>query len=114
MIQLPLSAAVRRLESDHSEYSLKLGRKGSSFAVEIAVPGVVPAIGVSFHSLNHALFLARLQLRRNLQKRTLDNDLFNAAVTEAGFDRAVAELENEDSPGQFDDDGNWDDDDDWY
>jgi len=115
MIQLPLSAAVRRLESDHTEYSLKLGRKGTSFAVEITVPGTVPAVGVSFRSLTHALHLARLKLRSNLRKKTLDNDLFSAAVAEADFDRGVAEIENEDDSSHLDDDDDWnDDDDDWY
>lgn len=113
MIQLPLSAAVRRLESDHTEYSLKLGRKGNSFAVEIAVPGTVPAVGMSFRSLTHALHLARLQLYKNLRKKIIDNDLFSAAVAEADFDRSVAELEDENDPNRFDDDGWDDDDDDW-
>jgi len=113
MIQLPLNEAIFRLGKYYTDYTLKLGKNGTSFAAEIVVPNLAPAVGISFQSLTNALHLAKVQLSKNIQTQNFENDIFTAALQEVDFDRAVAQMEDEDKlEDQLDDD--WEDDDFWY
>lgn len=96
-IQLPLSAAIRRLKREHgNNYCVKLGENDGSCAVELSVPGLGTATAISLRSVTDAFHEAENKLAQ-LAAGGGDQDAFDATLVEADFDRAIEEQEgNED------------------
>jgi len=100
-IQLPLSAAIRRLKREHgNNYCVKLGENDGSCAVELSVPGLGTATAISLRSITDAFHEAEKKLSQTklaLATHGGDQDAFDATLVEADFDRAIEEQEgNED------------------
>lgn len=92
-LQLPLSAAIRRLEREQGEnYTVKLAKRDGKCAVEIHVPNVGTATGISLRSMTRAFHNAEVQLG---QIHNSASDAFDAALADADFDRAVESMEGD-------------------